>query len=176
MNSLRIPLAAALLGLPAALLAHGLVFGGEHAVGGALQSAALSAGVLVLLVAAALHSRTAAQGTIMASRLRSRRPGAVPLFVFSAVWFALLEACESPHHLPIAVIAAALCLACMAVRGVLGPLGRAIALASIAIAGAVAIRPARSCPIVPRRHPSPQPVRALAHAARIFSRPPPLFS
>ncbi len=165
-----------LLGLPAALVAHALVFGGEHAVGGALQSAALAAGALVLLLALALHSRDAVQGSVLASRLRSQMPSLIALLLCAGAWFAALELCESPHAIPLLAVAGAVAAACILLRAGITLFSRVIANAAIAIIHALECTYAQELCLACAIRIAPRPVRTLAHAIRLFSRPPPVLS
>ncbi len=81
----------AMLGLPTALLAHAMVFGSGHAVAGAAHSVALAAGAAALLLVLALRSKQAAEGTVVAARLRALAPSLAGLMIAAAAWFALLE-------------------------------------------------------------------------------------
>lgn len=174
MKITRALVSAALLGLPTALLTHALVFGSEHAIGGALQSVALAAGSLALLAVVASHSRQAVQGSILASRLRDHIPQFALLGGASAIWFVLIELCETPHSVPLAAVGAALIAACLIVRAGISLLAQSIAGIVIAVARllvhsqpvAVTVRNVRT---------APRSLRSLAHTERLFSRPPPSF-
>ena len=176
MKPLRGFLYAALLGLPTALAAHALVFGGEHSVGGAFQSSVLAGGLLGLLLVLALHSKQLVQGSIAAHRLRGCIPGFLPLAVSASAWFAALEACESAHALPVIAIVAALFAACAIVRLAVKSAARCVA--AITFALLVSSTRLRIAPdsAARFRFAAPQPVRLLAHSERLFSRPPPALS
>lgn len=158
---------AALLGLPAALFAHVLVFGGEHTLGGSAHAWLLELG-----------GSFAFLGTLLAAigAVRSR-PSLVPQFgsilTGAAVWFAFIELGERTHGIPIAAVIAALAFAAWIVRAVLLAFARTIAaVAAILQLVLRAANPTVAAPIkraVPRALPR-------AHRLRLFSRPPPLFS
>lgn len=100
------------LGLVAAITAHAVLFGGEHAMGGAysgvfLQFAvAATAGLSVCLgVVLCSSARFAADGSILAARLAPALPGFPTLALATAGWFALGEHIE-PAHAGVAAIAA----------------------------------------------------------------------
>ncbi|HET7813391.1 MAG TPA: hypothetical protein VFL13_03375 [Candidatus Baltobacteraceae bacterium] len=170
-------LAAVLLGLPAALVAHALVFGGDHAVAGALQSGLCGAGALAFAFAALVHTgKRLQQGSVAAARLRLLLPNLALLLGSSGAWFALFEFCESPHaHAPVA-IAAALALACVAIRSIVFVLTRALASVGFALLQAVSLAPSFTATPLRRMQRAPMPLFALAYSERLFSRPPPALS
>ncbi len=167
---------ALLLGLPVALLAHALVFGQSHAVGGAMHGAALSGCAFALAVAVALSSRDAAQGSILASRLRACAPR-VPLMLFSgAAWFAALESCERAHGIPLAAVAVAMVAASLLIRLAISLLARSLAAVALALLahGEHLHSLERAC-LLPR-HRSPHALKSFPHTRRLYSRPPPILS
>jgi hypothetical protein len=95
---------AAVLGLVAALVTHVLLFGREHAWGGSYHDALLD---LTLAATAALASATgallwsgarcAADGTVLAARIRELLPGWGVVAAFGAAWFAFGERIEPAH-------------------------------------------------------------------------------
>ena len=158
---------AALLGLPAALFAHALVFGGDHAVSGALHPAAID---LAWLFAAICLAMACGRAVCRRSQLRTSFSG---IAAGGAAWFYAFELCEKPHAIPFFTAALALAAAAWIARAVFN------AFASIVAAVAVASRSTRT--------PNPQahvrlgvlhPPRAasLSHRLRLFSRPPPAFA
>lgn len=173
---MRTALAAAALGLPSALLAHALVFGNDHAAGGALQSAALALAALVLVAACALHAIRLSQGSVVARRLTERIPHAITLAVTTGGWFALLERCETPHAIPPLAVAAAIAIACFAVLAIVRSAARCIA--SIALAFTSALRPFAmpAVPVIDLGFAPAPALLALARTHRLYSRPPPALS
>jgi hypothetical protein len=103
---------ATVLGLVAALVAHAVLFGKEHAWGGAYHSAFLQltlAAVAGLVAAAGAllwsGARCAADGTVLAARMRSMLPGWGAIAVAGAVWYTLGERLEARHAVvPLAAI------------------------------------------------------------------------
>lgn len=170
-------LAAVLLGLPAALVAHALVFGGDHAIAGALQSGLCGAGALAFVFAALVHtSKGVQQGTIAAARIKLLVPNLALLLGSSGAWFAVFETCEAPHaHAPL-IIALALVVACIAVRWTVNLLSRAIASVRFAILHAISRAPFQPAASLRRVLVAPMPLFALAYSERLFSRPPPALS
>jgi hypothetical protein len=167
------------LGLLASLAAHAALFGGTHAMGGAysgLLAQVATAGcfglVLCLAALAWSGSRLAAEGTILAARLRERLPGLPALFVSSSLWYAGAEAVE-PHHAGVApavvvmTLAVAGWLALRLAQGIVGVLARA----------AIAIQKLAFTPRTPstKRRLRLRPVRRRSvWARRRFARPPPI--
>lgn len=170
-------LAAVLLGLPAALVAHALVFGSDHAVAGALQSALFGAGTLAFVFAAFVHMTNGAQqGSIAAARINRLVPNLALLLGSSGAWFAVFELCEAPHaHAPLA-IALALGAACIAVRWTVQLFSRALASVGFAILHAFIRTPFHPAAPLRRVLAAPMPLFALAYSERLFSRPPPALS
>ena len=154
-----------LLGLPAALLAHAVVFGGEHTVGGPAHAIVLDLGAVSAFLAALCLA-------ICAVRRRRAVPHFVSLLAGSAVWFAAIELCERPHGIPLFAVALALLLGSWLVRTVLLAFAQTI-LAVAAIVSAIRLAPQ---PVYARVISAPPRMRAAAHRLRLFSRPPPLFS
>ncbi len=95
---------ASVLGLVTALVAHGILFGGRHAWGGVYHDALLQltfAAVIALTAATAAllwtGARYAADGTILAARLRELLPSWSAVAVFAVGWFAFGECLEAVH-------------------------------------------------------------------------------
>ncbi len=155
-----------LLGLPAALLAHTLVFGAEHTVGGSLHSASLG-----------LAFGFAFAGSLWAAVGAVRRlhclPRFVPLAFSAAAWLAALEALESPHAIPLLLCLVTVAVAASVVTVVL----RAFALTVSTVASLLS-SPVRRSPsaffadFISRR---PAVRRTIVRFA-LFSRPPPALS
>ena len=157
---------AALLGLPAALFAHALLFGNEHTLAGSLHGPALEAGMLFGFLAALL----AAIGAVRNRRACS--PGFADIASGAAIWFSLIELCERSHEIPVLLAAAAILFASWVVRAVLLAFRRTI----VAIAAILheALSP-HGVGIVTAR--SAQPIaQSFAIRFRLFSRPPPVFA
>lgn len=165
-------------GLLASLTAHAVLYRGEHAMGGAyhsllVQSAiAFSAGLLVFFGALAWSGSGAADGSVLAARLRDRLPPLLWILPSAALWYAAAEAIE-PHHVPAspAVALAGLALASWVVlflaRAIVGTLARA----------AIALLRHPFSPRAPSwsRRPRLQPRRRRApRTYRRFVRPPPI--
>jgi len=158
---------AALLGLPAALFAHALVFGGDHAVSGSLHPAAID---LAWLFAGICLAMACGRAACRRSELRVSFSG---IAVSGAVWFGAIELCEQPHAIPFFTAALALAAAAWIARAVFN------AFAALAAAVAVSSRSTRtpSPQLHVRRGVSIPPQSAsLAHRLRLFSRPPPIFA
>jgi hypothetical protein len=158
------------LGLLASLAAHGALYRGEHAMGGAYHSllvqiaAALSVGLLAFFGALAWSSSSAASGSILAARLRDRLPNFFSVLASGASWYAAAEAIE-PHHVcasPLVVV-----VVLRLARGIVGALARA----------AIAVLRTAFSPRTPSwsRWPRLQPIRRRPlRAYRRFVRPPPI--
>jgi hypothetical protein len=177
-NSREFP-GAVILGLLAALAAHMLMFGGDHAMGGAYHALLLQialAGALSLFVFfAALtlgNADGAADGSIVAARLRERIPRAAAVLVTATAWYAVAEGIEHHHASPSPLLALlALAAASWIVLHLAGAALRALAAAVLAILG-VSFTP--RAPSWSRR-PSTRPL--LHHrlcARRLFAPPPPI--
>jgi hypothetical protein len=166
------------LGLLASLAAHGALYRGEHAMGGAYHSllvqiaAALSVGLLAFFGALAWSSSSAASGSILAARLRDRLPNFFSVLASGASWYAAAEAIE-PHHVcasplvVVVVLAAAAWVVLRLARGIVGALARA----------AIAVLRTAFSPRTPSwsRWPRLQPIRRRPlRAYRRFVRPPPI--
>ncbi len=172
----RVLATAALLGLPVALVSHALVFGGEHAAGGALDAAAMSLAAFGMLVVIALQSHSLVQGSILANRLRAQMPSFFMLAASGAAWFSLLELCESAHSLPLVAVAAAIGAACLLVRIAVDAIARSIAAVAIVLCSYWRhIHALAESRILLRRR-APRAQRSFAHTRRLFSRPPPVLS
>ncbi|MGB8910599.1 MAG: hypothetical protein WCC84_17785 [Candidatus Cybelea sp.] len=166
------------LGLLASLAAHAALYRGEHAMGGAYHSllvqaaAALCVGLLIGFSALAWSGARAADGSVLAARLRDRLPNVFWILPAATLWYAGAEAIE-PHHLaasPVVVLvglAAAAWAVLSLARGLVGALARA----------AIAMLRAAFSPRAPSwsRRPRLQPTRRRApRVYRRFVRPPPI--
>ena len=166
------------LGLVAALAAHAGLFRDGHAMGGAyagllLNMACLAAAGLFAILATLLISRVgfAADGSVLASRVEGRLPGALALFVATSFWFVLGESLEPQHAAPsllLTILALALfaCVVWMATRAVVRWV------ADVVFAIARALYAARE--VVRPRVFQPLAIARLAPSLRRrFARPPP---
>lgn len=173
---MKTALAAAALGLPSALLAHALVFGNDHAAGGAVQSAALALAALVLVLACALHAVRLAQGSIVARRLSESIPHAITLAVTTGAWFAALELCEAPHAIPPLAVATAIAIACFAMLAVVRGAARGIASIVLAVSSLLREFTMPALPAVDLGFAPAPAALAYARTHRLYSRPPPALS
>jgi hypothetical protein len=166
------------LGLLASLAAHGALYRGEHAMGGAYHSylvqaaAALCVSLLAFFGALAWSGAWTTDGSVLAARLRDRLPNFFWILPAAAFWYATAEAIE-PHHVPaspllvLLVLAAAAWVVLRLARGIVSALARA----------AIAILRAAFSPRAPSwsRRPHLQPIRRRPlRAYRRFVRPPPV--
>jgi hypothetical protein len=174
----KVPAALA-LGLLASILAHGGLYGGEHAMAGSyhalLLQAALAGGVGLLVffgLLAASGANAALDGSVLATRLAERLPGYGSLLVATAAWYGIAE-CLEPHHAAASLLAVPLSLAgaswlvALLSRGVLAVLAGAV----------IAAWRAAFSPRTPewfRRLQSPRPTRRILWTRRRFARPPPI--
>ena len=166
------------LGLLASVIGHAAGYGNEHAMGGPYHGTFLTlayAGVGVFLLAAlavaVASAGAAAEGTIVATRLRRWIPDTGVLALATSLWFGVAEVIEGSHATGTSLaIVAALLIAIVAVR--------AFALAVIAVISsiAIAIDTAAFAPRSYGRYLSlerPLAVPSIAHVRRLFARPPP---
>jgi hypothetical protein len=174
----RIPGALA-LGLLASLLAHSVLYGSDHAMGGAyhdllvqLATAGCSAFVLLFAALAWCGATRVADGSVLAARLAAKLPTPAALVASTGLWFALGERIEPQHaeaglFLTLVVVAAiAVLLFALARWGVRSLARVVIAIARLPFAACSAhwIRCLEPVPVV---HRSPQ-------LRRRFARPPPI--
>lgn len=165
----RIVALSALLGLPAAVLAHAAIFGHGHVLGGESHAlfwaswiACAGLAVAAALVPAFINARF--QSTLA--------PSLATLIAGTAGWFALIELREQPHAIPVlptlAVIASAAWIAGVAWRGL------ARAAAAIAFEFVQMLRVVSEPRAFAGIGVAVPAVAAHAHAHRLFSRPPPV--
>lgn len=147
-------------------------------MGGAYHSLLVQAAVtfcvslLAFFGALAWSGSCAADGSVLAARLRDRLPGLLGVLPAATFWYAAAEALE-PHHVPasplvvVVSLAVAAWLVLCSVRGIVGALARAaIAMLRVAFAGRT---PSWS------RRPHVRPIRRRPlRAYRRFVRPPPI--
>ncbi len=140
--SLRQLPGALILGLLASLAAHAAGFGEGHTEAGAYHNVlsilafAGAGGALVAAVCAAFGNLgTCAQGTILAARLCTWIPGSGAVALAGGVWFSFIESLE-PAHGPASffIIALAMLLAALTLRGLAVLTARLLATCAIAIA------------------------------------------
>jgi len=166
------------LGLPAAVLAHMVVFGGAHEAGGRFHSLVLegvSLGVALFAIAlgasAAAAAKFTAEGTIVAARLRQYMPSMLALLASTAGWYETVEGLERASLSPPAF--AVIAIACAA--ALLFILANAL-LASVAHAAVAILRwpsPQDLARYCVRFNAAPVVVRTSRLYARRFARPPP---
>ena len=170
------------LGLLASLMAHGGLYGGEHAVGGnyhglLLQAAFAGAvglfGFFALLALRAARGR-AVTGSVLAARLTERLPGYGMLCIAATAWYATAE-CLEPHHAAASWLAVPLLLGrgriwfALLSRGALAVSGRRDPRhLSLGFCRAHAVLVSRG----PRSSPAGAPRRCATR--RRFARPPPI--
>jgi hypothetical protein len=173
---------ALVLGLVTALVSHAVLFGGEHAWGGNYHSFFLQftlAAIVGLMAAtgALLWSGAhyAADGTVLAGRMRDMLPRWIAVAISGAGWYALGEILEAPHAgVPFLAIVAILALTAWLLRRCASSALRALASFVFAIAIALAT-PCRRELI--RRLEIPAALRQAQRDTvwcRRFSRPPPV--
>ena len=97
----------ALLGLPAAILAHGAIFGASHLLGGNSNA--------VVWELCAAFGGCAIIAAIAAKRVRACLPSAAELLLSTAIWFTSIELREQPHAIPMVQALALLCLAALVI-------------------------------------------------------------
>jgi hypothetical protein len=169
------------LGLLASLAAHAALFGDDHAMGGTfhalLVQAALAGAVSFAVFFGALassESSAAADGSIVAARLRDRLPNIGMVIAFAVLWYGFAERVE-PHHAGCSPLFAAVVLAAAAwlVLRLAGFLAGVVSAAVLALQrDAFAPR----APSWPRRS-QPRPfARRTRFAYRRFARPPPIIA
>lgn len=171
---------AIVLGLVAALTAHAVLFGGEHAWGGAYHSAlvqfTLAATTSIITAAGALlwsGARGAADGTVLAARLRELLPGWGAVLTSGAACYVLGERLEAAHaSVPLLAIVVVLALAAWLVLRFTSVALRALAGIVFAIVRGVMRREQSIA-----WRPSTTPLRGFAQDDkpwRRFTRPPPV--
>lgn len=148
--------------------------GAYHAL---LLQIALSGGLSLLVFFAALalnESGGAADGSIVAARLRERLPGIAAVVAAAAAWYAVAEGIE-PHHAGPSPLLALLVLAAVSwiVLRFAGAAVRTLAAAVLSILG-VSFAP-RAPSWARRPAPRPFPRRPL-FTRRRFARPPPIVA
>lgn len=155
---------APLLGLPAALLAHAVVFGHGHVAGGSLH------GIVLALAGSLAFFGLLISATALLRRIPGATPGIASIAACSALWLTAIERAEQPHALPILTMAAALLLAAAAVRLFATVFSRIVCAIAAIIAAPFRNRLPRAlflrADAIPR-------ARSAALLFYLFSRPPP---
>jgi hypothetical protein len=158
---------SALLGLPAALLAHALAFGQAHVLGGTLHSFAVQGAAGFALIAAIVASLAIARGE------RWDAPHAGAVAIAASAWLTLIELAEAPHAVPLLLCVLAILAATAIVSSVAAGYTHAVA-AVVHVFGAHAkIDAPRFAFAFSSEAPSR---RRTLPEFRLFSRPPPAFS
>lgn len=136
-RTMRKAIVAIASGLPVALLAHAVTFGGGHSLGGALHGLFLDLAFLAVVCGAglaAVHAfglaRCKADGSVVATRLIAGLPTAAALALAGAGWLWAIESLETPHAHPVLLLGLAVAASAWIGR-------RAIALALRALAAIV---------------------------------------
>lgn len=169
---------SALLGLPAAVLAHWAIFGHAHILGGnshALLSAlwiiCVGLAIAGALAAAFLSTRSQSSISRAIGRIGLVAPSLAALLASTTFWFVMIELREKPHAIPTLSAIAAICFAAW----IVGALWRGLARAAAAVATEWFQRLRIACESgSPSAWGTPVPVIAAhAPAYRLFSRPPP---
>lgn len=156
-----------LLGLPAALVSHAVIFGNAHAAGGNLHAASAYAAYIFALCAAFFAGAAAVR------RNPCWRPHIAGITVAAAAWLALLEVRESPHATP-----ALLCVfAVVAVSALFAVLSQTFTVALAAVAQAFQRRAVDATrQIVQHFSRLAQLYTSTCLHFALFSRPPPALS
>lgn len=166
-RTVRRVVTGALLGLPAALLAHTLAFGAQHTAGAGMHALFLG------LASALAFAATLVVAVAAMRRVPGIAPKFAPILAGSALWFAAIEGSEQSHSVPVLVSALALVVASFIVRTLL----RAFAETVVAFARALWYAQAERKPLCAHaiREATPAHYRP-AYRFRVFSRPPPVLS
>lgn len=158
---------SALLGLPVALVAHALVFGQSHAMGGERHGLAVYLAIVFSAAAATICGLRNAR-----SKQARSLPPAVLLFTAGA-WFAAFELTESAHAVPVLLCALAVAFA----AAICGFALRAYAHTVHAIACFVsAVKAFAPSAFVCRFSPGAFNLQHTLSEFSLFSRPPPVLS
>lgn len=158
---------SALLGLPVALIAHALVFGQAHAMGGERHGLAVYLAIVFSAAAAVLCGLRNARS----KHARSLPPAA--LLLTAGMWFAAFEFTESAHAVPVLLCALAIIFA----AAICGFALRAYAHTIHAIAYFVSLRKAVARSVfVYWFSPGAFNLLHMFGGFAIFSRPPPVLS
>ena len=173
---------AIVLGLVAALVTHAVLFGGEHAWGGAYHSAFLEftlAAVTGLTAAAGAllwsGARCAADGTVLAARMRAMLPGWGAIAAAGTAWYLLGERLEAAHAgVPLLAVVLILALAAWIVLRVAATAVRALAGIVFAIVRLLVVHRRIRLPFDVAWREAPRYAHDDKYWARRFTRPPPV--
>lgn len=169
------------LGIPTAILAHTVLFGDGHQLGGSLHASfvgaaiAVAIGFVVLFSSLALAgaAEAATTGSLLATRLDAWLPRVRSLALCALGWYAAIECSESDGHAPAHFFALAIALiaSSLAVRY----LARAFvgAIATVTLAARVRRFAGRAFAFAPRTHDAPLAATGCIVSYRRFARPPP---
>ena len=177
--SLRELPGALVLGLLASLVAHAVIFGGEHAMGGAYNGLLLQLAVVGSLGMGVAFAAVAwggagrlADGSVLAARIGERLPALPTIFGATCFWFALGERIE-PEHAAASLLFTLLCLVVSA--ALLGVAARFTLRLLVDATFAVSRPPfLRRIPAWVRRTQQPPIILRSPLLRRRFARPPPI--
>lgn len=167
-------------GLLGAVGAHAVVFGGGHRLGGALHGhlidllfAAAGFSALIVVTKALCGDRHCADGSAIATSLRSVLPSIPATVLTAGAWFGAIESCERAHAMPMLAIALAIIAVCAVLIGGARLAVRALRAARLLFVGLISTQ---NPPTARPRRRAPQRLRARSVALRrhLFSRPPPV--
>jgi hypothetical protein len=167
------------LGLLASLMAHGVLYGSSHAMGGSYHELLVQIALLGFVGLFAFFGAVAwgdaggtSDGSVLAARLRERVPNVAGVFVSAGVWFVAAESIEPGHTAaPIAASLATLIGASYAVSWFARVITRAIARAVLIVTRTVF---APRTPAWQHRFDQPIVLRRTLLSRRRFARPPPI--
>jgi hypothetical protein len=160
-------LTGALLGLPAALMAHTLVFHGAHQAGGSIHA------LLAVFAGAFGFAAALAVAVIALQRVRGIAPRFVPIFSGAVTWFGAIEFFERDAGVPIVLALLALALCSWFVQAVLRAFAATVIAVVCTLWSALAKLPEICSNAIALAAP---PLQRPAYRFRVFSRPPPLLS
>lgn len=170
---------ALVLGLLASLAAHAVIFGGEHAMGGAYNGLLVQLAFVGSLGMSAAFAAVAwgaagrvADGSVLAARISERLPAPPALLGATCLWFVLAERIE-PEHAAASVLLTLLCLVVSAV--LLGVVARFSLRLLVRVTFAVSQSPfSERVPAWVRRTQQRPITRRSPLLRRHFARPPPI--
>ena len=157
---------SALLGLPAALVAHAIAFGGAHEMGGAIHDTAIQGAALFALAAAVFIG-------IGAARRARWYPSPRMLLVTTTLWLVGIELTERAHAIPVAFCLLAIALTTALFASAVSAYARTVErIAEFICAREARPKPVHDCRLVPAAFHR----RRTCGAFSLFSRPPPALS
>lgn len=160
-------LTGALLGLPAALLAHTVVFHGEHQAGGSFH------GLLAMLAGFFGFTAALTLALLAVRNLRGISPRFAPIFTGAIVWFGGIEFIERDAGVPVVVALLALIACAWLVQAVLRAFAHTVAAIVCTLWCMIAKLPQLRFHTIDLGAPA---LQRPAYRFRVFSRPPPLHS